>query len=162
MVVDELDRLKESGGAQPRWRAGHTLGRLDEVITSGTTGILHHPAPREGQSIIRRVTAEIVLVQPGHVRRPIPDDEIIDRAATIRAIAGRDVRLLTCDTGQGTRGRVAGLKVTKLPSNAGTGREAPRRRGEQPRGTGLRAQRKNRRERQNAEAAPTARSTSIN
>ena len=154
VVVDELDRLKESGGAHPRWRAGHTLGRLDEVITSGTTGILHHQAPGEGQSIIGRVTAEIVLDQPGHIREPIPDDEIIDRAAMIRDIAGRDVRLLTCDTGQATRGRVVGLKVTKLPSNAGTGDEPSRHSGEQPRGTGLRAQRKNRRELQSAEAAP--------
>jgi hypothetical protein len=153
VVVDELDRLKESGGAHPRWRAGHTLGRLDEVITSGTTGILHHPAPGEGQSIIGRVTAEIVLDQPGHIRQPITDDEIIERAATIRAIAGREVRLLTCDTGQATRGRVAGLKVTKLPSTAGTGDEPPRHGGEQPRGTGTRGQRKNRRDLRSAEPA---------
>jgi hypothetical protein len=88
VVVDELDRLKETGSAHPRWRAGHTLGRLDEVITSGTAGTLHHQAPGEGQSIIGRVTAEIVLDQPGHIRQPIADDEIIERAATIRAVAG--------------------------------------------------------------------------
>jgi hypothetical protein len=146
-VVDELDRLKEVGGAHPRWRAGHTLGRLDEAITSGTWGTLHPPATGEGQSSRGRVTVEIVLDQPGHVRLPIEDDEIIDRAATIRLLAGRDVRLLTCDTGQATRGRLAGLKVTKLPSKAGAGDEPPRHDGgDQPRGAGLRAQRKNRRE----------------
>ncbi|MEV7364416.1 hypothetical protein ACWDWT_19485 [Streptomyces sp. NPDC003343] len=52
--------------------------------------------------------------QPGHVRLPITDDEIIDRAVAIQAIAVREVRLLTCDTGQHTRGRAAGLKVTKV------------------------------------------------
>jgi PIN domain len=154
-VVDELDRLKETGGAHPRWRAGHTLGRLDEAITSGTFGTLHHPALGEGQSIRGRITVEIVLDQPGHVRLPIDDDEIIDRAATIQLIAGRDVRLLTCDTGQDTRGRMAGLKVTKLPSGAGVGDEPPRHGsgGDQSRGTGLRAQRKNRREAESSEDA---------
>ncbi|GAA1585098.1 hypothetical protein GCM10009789_43470 [Kribbella sancticallisti] len=152
-VVDELDRLKEAGGAHPRWRAGHTLGRLDAAITSGTSGTLHPPAPGEGQSIRGRVTVEIVLDQPGHARLPIEDDEIIDRAATIQLLAGREVRLLTCDTGQGTRGRMAGLQVTKLPSKAGTGGEPPRHSGDQPRANGLRGQRKTRRE---AEAAASA------
>ena len=62
------------------------------------------------------------------------------------------MRFLTSDTGQATRGRMAGLKVTKLPSNAGAGGEPPRqgRGGDQPRGTGSRGQRKNR---QKAETA---------
>ncbi|WP_223297247.1 PIN domain-containing protein [Catenulispora acidiphila] len=158
VVVDELDRLKETGGTHPRWRAGHTLGRLDEAITSGVTGILHRSAPGEGQSIVGQVTVEIVLDQPGHTRQPIADDEIIERAATIRAIAGREVRLLTCDTSQATRGRMAGLKVKKVPSQAGTGEEPPRRGngGDQPRGTGLRAQRKNRQEAEAVQAESRA------
>ncbi|MBU8859242.1 hypothetical protein KSK32_18690 [Micromonospora sp. WMMB482] len=32
MVIDELDRLKESGNQQSRWRAAHTLGVLDELL----------------------------------------------------------------------------------------------------------------------------------
>lgn len=143
VVVDELDRLKETGGGHPRWRAGHTLGRLDEAITSGTNGILRARRPGEGQSMIGQITTEIVLDQPGHIRLPIADDEIVERAATIQAIAGREVRLLTCDTGQTTRGRIAGLKVTKLPSKAGTGDEPPRS-GDQPRSNGTRAKRKSR------------------
>jgi hypothetical protein len=159
VVVDELDRLKETGGAHPRWRAGHTLGRLDEAITSATSGILQPMSHGEGQATIGRVTVEIVLDPPGHLRQPIADDEIIERAATIQAIAGRDVRLLTCDTSQATRGRMAGLKVTKLPSQAGTGDEPPRygNSGDQSRGTGTRAQRKNRQE---AEAAAATEQTS--
>ncbi|WP_219818704.1 MULTISPECIES: PIN domain-containing protein [unclassified Streptomyces] len=146
VVVDELDRLKESGSAHPRWRAGHTLGRLDEAITSGTTGELR---PRSAaEPVAGQITVEIVMDAPGHVRQSNADDEIIERAAAVQAIAGRDVRLLTCDTGQATRGRIAGLKVTKLPSRAGTGAEPPRPGavGDQPRGTGLRAQQKNRAE----------------
>jgi hypothetical protein len=142
--------LKETGATHARWRAGHTLGFLDQTITSGTTGILHHSRPGLGDSIVGQVTVEIVLDQPGHIRLPIDDDEIIERAATIQAVAGREVRLLTCDTGQDTRGRIAGLKVTKLPSNAGAGDEPPRHGGggDQPRGTGTRAQRKARLEAQ--------------
>ncbi|WP_105975875.1 PIN domain-containing protein [Streptomyces geranii] len=157
VVVDELDRLKESGQPHPRWRAGHTLGRLDETIITGTTGVLRPRGHGKGQSVRGAITAEIVLDQAGHVRLPIADDEIIDRAATIQAIAAREVRLLTCDTSQATRGRIAGLKVTKLPHTAGIGEEPPRDRGgNQPRGNGIRAQRKNRSEAEAAAAASGA------
>lgn len=146
VVVDELDRLKDSGSHHPRWRAGHTLGRLDEAITSGTTGELHPRAV--GDPVAGQITVEIVMDAPGHVRQPNADDEIIERAATVQSVASREVRLLTCGTGQTTRGRIAGLKVTKLPSRAGTGADPPRSGAgnEQPRGTGVRAQRKNRAE----------------
>ncbi|MER6359185.1 hypothetical protein ABT186_47320 [Streptomyces sp. NPDC001634] len=54
-------------------------------------------------------------VRGGHVRLPVVDDEIIDRAVAIQSLAAREVRLLTCDTGQHTRGRAVGLKVTRVP-----------------------------------------------
>jgi predicted ribonuclease YlaK len=114
-VVDELDGLKESGKHRSRWRAAHTLGRLDEVLAGSTFGILHH-AKTDGEPALWRgeVNMEIVLDQPGHVRLPITDDEIIDRIVAIQSLAARPLRLLTCDTGQHTRGRAAGLKVTKV------------------------------------------------
>jgi hypothetical protein len=116
-VVDELDALKESGKHRSRWRAGHTLGLLDGVLRGSTFGVLRQskftPEPVEVRG---EVNVEIVLDQPGHVRLPITDDEIIDRAVAIQALAAREVRLLTCDTGQHTRGRAAGLKVTKVPA----------------------------------------------
>ncbi|WP_406290558.1 hypothetical protein [Embleya sp. NBC_00896] len=62
------------------------------------------------------MSVEIVLDPPGHIRLPIVDDEIIDRTVAIQSLAARDVRLLTCDTGQHTRGRAAGLAVTKIPA----------------------------------------------
>lgn len=157
-VVEELDRLKETGREHPRWRAGHTLGQLNGAIHTGTTGTLHPQKllnPQTGE-VRGKITAEIVLDQPGHVRLPIADDEIIDRAAAIKAIAGADVRFLTCDTGQEMRARVAGLTTIRLPHSAGTGDEPPRHRsggGDQPRGNGLRAQQKNRRD---AEASAAA------
>ncbi|WP_045562723.1 PIN domain-containing protein [Streptomyces sp. FxanaA7] len=115
VVVDELDDLKDASKARPRWRAAHTLGRLDEVLDGHQHGVLH-----EGERDVHkgetygRVNVEIVLDPPGHVRLDRPDVEIIDRTVAIQGLAGREVRLLTCDTSQHTRGRAAGLKVTKV------------------------------------------------
>ncbi|MFD0340261.1 hypothetical protein ACFVH0_16495 [Streptomyces sp. NPDC127117] len=68
-----------------------------------------------------------------------PDAEIIDRTTAIQGLARRDVRLLTCDTSQHTRGRAAGPQVTKVATKH-PGNEpdwpAPDRSG-----TGVRAQR---------------------
>ena len=59
-------------------------------------------------------TVEIVFDPPGHVRLPINDDELIDRILAIQPLAGRQVTLLTYDTGQSTRARAAGLPAKKL------------------------------------------------
>ena len=32
VVIDELDRLKETGQVHPRWRAGYTLAVIDRVL----------------------------------------------------------------------------------------------------------------------------------
>ncbi|MBG0857770.1 hypothetical protein I2W78_39515 [Streptomyces spinoverrucosus] len=116
-VVDELDGLKDSGKHRARYRASHTLGLMDAVLNGSAFGILRQ-ADFGAQTDQWRgeVSVEIVLDQPGHVRLSITDDEIIDRAVAIQALAARDVRLLTCDTGQHTRGRSAGLEVTKVPA----------------------------------------------
>jgi hypothetical protein len=114
-VVDELDGLKEAGKQQARWRAPHTLGLLDEVLRGDTFGVWRPEVADSGPRDVRgRIAMEIVLDRPGHVRLPIADDEIIDRTVAIQALAGRPVRLLTCDTGQHTRGCAAGLEVTKV------------------------------------------------
>jgi hypothetical protein len=60
----------------------------------------------------------MVFDSPGHVRLPITDDEIIDRALAIQPLAARDITLLTYDTGQSTRARNAGLHAIKLPLSA--------------------------------------------
>ncbi|MFF4845988.1 PIN domain-containing protein [Streptomyces collinus] len=140
-VVDELDGLKDAGKHQARWRASHTLGLLDSTLNGENFGILRH-ADMSGEPTLWRgeVNVEIVLDEPGHVRLPITDDEIIDRAVAFQALAAREVRLLTCDTGQHTRGRAAGLKVTKVPAKD-PGPEPDWETQDKP-GTGLRAQRR--------------------
>ncbi|MEV8092506.1 PIN domain-containing protein [Streptomyces nigra] len=148
VVVDELDGLKEAGKQQARWRAPHTLGLLDEVLRGGTFGVWRPETSFDSGEPRGRVAMEIVLDQPGHVRLPIADDEIIDRAVTIQALAGREVRLLTCDTGQHTRGCTAGLKVTKVETKD-PGPEPDWEALNKPSGNGTRALR---RQRQAAEA----------
>ena len=69
------------------------------------------------------LTIELVFDPPGHIRLRGNDDEIIDRALAIEALADRKVTLLTYDTGQSTRARNAGLQFVKLSQDIG---EEPR------------------------------------
>jgi len=117
-VVDELDGLKKSKDKHVRWRARHTLAVLDRVFATSPWPALLVPedfsALGTGGLPRGQVTIELVFDPPGHVRLPITDDEIIDRALAIQPLAGRQVTLLTYDTGQSTRARNAGLRATKL------------------------------------------------
>lgn len=152
VVVDELDDLKDASKQRARWRAAHTLGLLDGVLDGGTHGTLHagEHTVQDGETR-GRVNLEIVLDPPGHVRLDRPDEEIIDRAVAIQGLAGREVRLLTCDTSQRTRGRAAGLQVSKV-ATTDPGDE-PDWSAPDKSGTGVRAQR---RARQAETKAPTA------
>lgn len=121
VVVDELDGLKKSKGNE-RWRARYTLAVLDRVFATSTGPARLTPEDFSvlGSGGLPRgeVTIELIFDPPGHVRMPINDDEIIDRALAIQPLAGRDVTLLTYDTGQSTRARAAGLPVRKLAKPA--------------------------------------------
>jgi hypothetical protein len=118
VIIDELDGLKHSKDNRTRWRAGYTLAVLDRVSEhNAATGLLRaedFSALDTGGIPRGEVTIELLFDQPGHVRLPINDDEIIDRALAIEPLAGRAVTLLTYDTGQSTRARAAGARVRKL------------------------------------------------
>lgn len=62
---------------------------------------------------------ELVFDPSGHIRLPINDDEIVSRALAMQAQVGREVTLLTFDTGQSMRARAAGLTVRKLSKPLG-------------------------------------------
>jgi len=118
VIIDELDGLKQSKDNRTRWRAGYTLAVLDRVsqheVTAGRLRGEEFPAVNTGSIPRGEVTIELLFDQPGHVRLPINDDEIIDRVVAIEPLAGRPVTLLTYDTGQSTRARAAGARVRKL------------------------------------------------
>lgn len=122
VVVDELDSLKQSKDDKLRWRAGYTLAVFDRLFKSTTTAELRpedFSAIGTGGLPRGRVTIQLLFDPPGHVRLPINDDEIVDRAVAVQTIADRPVTLLTYDTGQSMRARVAGLKEHKLTTPAG-------------------------------------------
>ena len=114
VIVDELDGLKRQNKQLARWRAGYTVAVFDRVFKNVgrgiTVGVLHAEDASTGQG---EVTMGLLFDPPGHVRLPINDDEIIDRAVAVQTLAGREVTLLTYDTGMSTRARNAGLKVVK-------------------------------------------------
>lgn len=122
VVVDELDRLKESKDKHVRWRARHTLAVLDQRFEQRTgraplrSGSVE---PGPGGRRPSEVTLELLFDPPGHVRLPIEDDEIIDRALSVEPLADRKVTLLTYDTGQSMRARNAGLHAIKFSQEAG-------------------------------------------
>ena len=112
VVVDELDGLKKAKDRDSRWRAAYTLAVLDRVLaTAADHSLAGTVGAADGDS---GFTIEILFDPPGHVRLPISDDEIISRVQAIEPLAGRQVALVTYDTGQATRGRAAGLRVRKL------------------------------------------------
>ncbi len=118
VVIDELDNLKQQGKNHTRWRAQYTLAVIDRLLNSpNDIGVLRerdaHATDDEGRQI-SPVTVEVVFDPPSHRRLPINDDEIVDRAVAIEALAGRQITLITYDTGQATRARQAGLNVVKL------------------------------------------------
>ncbi|GAA4102725.1 PIN domain-containing protein [Nonomuraea soli] len=124
VVIDELDKLKESKDRHIRWRARHSLAVLDKLLIQPAEAAILRSAdftPLDNGGIPRgEVTVEVVLDPPGHARLPIEDDEIVDRAVTAQVLAGRPVTLITFDTGQSMRARAAGircLKIEQLPED---------------------------------------------
>jgi hypothetical protein len=131
VVIDELDRLKESGNQAVRWRAGHTLGVLDELLTSPKGRAIIRGADNITQLAAAdgvprgRVTIEVFSDDARHVRLADNDDEIIDRALALQAYAGRPVRLLTMDTSMALQARMLDLRVHKETKDIGEEPTAP-------------------------------------
>lgn len=122
VVLDELEGLKQASKAQTRWRAGHTLGKLDEILDATGTGRLQEGdfGPAHAGGLPRGpVHVEVFFDPRSHRRLPINDDELVERALAIATESGRDVVFLTYDTGQSTRARFAGLNVKKLRHDPG-------------------------------------------
>ena len=125
IVLDELDGLKRRGEAFVRWRAGYTLAVMEEVFANPRVpGLLREPAPDGTRG---GVILDLLFDPPSHVRLPISDDEIVDRALAAQGLAGTPVTLLTFDTGQAMRAREAGLRVHKF--TVPVGEEPPDTRG---------------------------------
>jgi len=122
VIIDELDRLKETKDKQARWRAGYTLAVLDRLFRDGKVRAQLRKGETEPEAKVAPLGdmwIELVFEPPGHVRLPDSDDEIIDRALSVEPLADRNVTLLTYDTGQSMRARNAGLQAVKLAQDIG-------------------------------------------
>ncbi|MFB9312001.1 PIN domain-containing protein [Nocardioides plantarum] len=117
LVLDELDELKEHTKEHTRYRARQTLKWVAEQIGSSQSFLVGGGSVAEGPDglVVRGdIHLDVLLDAPGHVRLPIADDEIVDRAAAIATLSGRDVVLVTNDVSQAYRGRLAGLDVSTV------------------------------------------------
>jgi predicted ribonuclease YlaK len=118
VVVEELDRAK-LGRDELRGRAQVTLAQLDALFTGQRVEATLQPKYlREmggGVGVpFGGVVAELLFDAPGHVRSSSADNEIIDQALTVRALASRQVTLITYDTHMAMKARKLGLDVLKL------------------------------------------------
>lgn len=117
LVLDELDDLKENTKQHTRNRARQTLKWLAVNLGSSQSFLARKGYSTEGtEGLVVRgdVQVDVMLDGPGHTRLAIADDEIVDRAADLAALSGRDVTFITNDTGQGYRARLAGLDVSMV------------------------------------------------
>ncbi|MEU5554489.1 PIN domain-containing protein [Micromonospora sp. NPDC047793] len=130
VVVDELDKGKRSGWNG--WKAAYSVAYVDRVTQRG--GVVREKDFTDEDRPRGEVTIEVVFDPPGHIRLPINDDEIISRALAIKTLAGKQLRILTYDTGMAMRGRAAGLQVhwleqpkkdNKIRSRRQRGSDAP-------------------------------------
>ncbi|MEV7265594.1 PIN domain-containing protein [Micromonospora aurantiaca] len=116
IVIDELDGLKKSKDPRVRSQARRCLAIIDRLFAYATDLPMTLRPPHDMGG---RVTLELVFDPPGHVRADIADDEIVDRATVIQALAGGalaggKLKFVTFDTSQSFRARHAGLETVKL------------------------------------------------
>jgi hypothetical protein len=105
LVIEELDGLKRDRRAGDRSRS--VLRRLWELSSSDPA----KPALIPG----KLATIEVFHDDPWHSRRPVNDDEIIQRAAVIGEITGKGAVLAAADYAMLYRAGAAGLTAVLMP-----------------------------------------------
>jgi len=107
LVVEELDEHKR-GKDRVQGRARSVLHRLWELADGGARQAATIPGSRP-------VTVEVLTDGSWHVRRPVNDNEIIERALTVAELTGRDVVLAAGDYSMLFQASAAGLKTALVP-----------------------------------------------
>lgn len=108
IVIDELDGKRYSGSPKMSRRARGAQIALHRLL--GDSGPRRSALPNRNG-----VTIEVLLDEPGHVRLPRPDDEILDRSRFLEQIAMRSVSIITQDLGMALRATSLGLEVLRIP-----------------------------------------------
>jgi hypothetical protein len=110
LVIEELDAKKTDRNSRVSGRARSVLRRLWELHGSDPA----QPAGIPGKA----ATVEVFLDDAGHIRRPVNDDEIVERAVAIREITGRNVLLASGDYKMLYRAAAAGVGAAHMPRPA--------------------------------------------
>lgn len=112
VVLDEIDKAKDRGQGEAKTNARTTIRLLDTLFQNPTDIAIIRPdgySPLDASVSRGAFTAEFLPDPPGHTRLERPDDEIIDRASAVAALAGRPVTVISGDFGMATRARLANL-----------------------------------------------------
>jgi hypothetical protein len=104
LVIEELDDHKR-GRERLQKRAKSVLHRLWELNSGKSSQAVPLPGSRP-------VTVEVLTDDSWHVRRPVNDNEIIERALAVSEITGREVILAAADYSMLYQASAAGLKAT--------------------------------------------------
>jgi rRNA-processing protein FCF1 len=110
MVLEELDQTKDRDRGRAQKRARSVTKRLRELARAVGPG---EPVPFRDAAAF-----EVFFEDEWHVRRPIPDIEIIDQALSIQELTGSKILLATADATMEFRARQQGLKVFDMPTPA--------------------------------------------
>jgi rRNA-processing protein FCF1 len=114
IVVDELDRQKQSTKNDVRRKARQTLRKLDDLLVATPPGGRARIGQTDGS---KQVTTVEVFVDPfEHQRFASADAEIVDRALYLDEVSGHAVYLATGDSHMRYRAREAGLEVIFIQS----------------------------------------------
>ncbi|MFE9601526.1 PIN domain-containing protein [Streptomyces hokutonensis] len=106
VVVDEIDKKSYATSETIKKRARGVFALLEQTLA----------AQRDGLSLADGAAVEVMLDEPGHVRLPNNDDEIVARACQLQqAIAPASVTVVTGDNGMRARALAWGLEADKLP-----------------------------------------------
>jgi hypothetical protein len=106
-VIDELDNKKYTGSDRMSRRADLAIRALRE----------HSGDLRRGGATTfpDGTTLEVLLDDPGHVRRANPDEELLSRCLLIQRAIGRPVTIVTGDFGIQLRADAHGLGQAQMP-----------------------------------------------
>jgi predicted ribonuclease YlaK len=105
-VVEELDGKKYARRAEFQQRAREMLTLIDRYVTA---------SPPDGYSQVREsVMVEVLPDEPGHLRMPSTDQEILERCEFLHQVTGNPATLITGDTGMRINARGRGINVFKL------------------------------------------------
>jgi predicted ribonuclease YlaK len=108
VVIDEIDKKSyETHDTGVRKRARGVFALLEKTLAQ---------IEADGHALVHGDTVvDVLLDEPGHVRRPNNDDEIVARACYLQqAIAPAPVTVVTGDNGMRARALCWGLKARVL------------------------------------------------